>query len=274
MTDPQLRKIAEGREAEIFAWQDGAVLRLLRDPNAQRQIAWEAEAMAAAGAAGVRVPAPGELTTVDGRPGLVMERIDGIDMLTLIGRRPWSVWRAGRVWGEIQAGMHEVVAPVGLPALRDLLRGRIESCDPAVLPERLARLALDELERLPDGDRLCHGDLHPGNIMEAQGEHVVIDWTNATRGDPAADFTRSRLLGRLGDVPPGTALVVRVGAKFARRLLLDSYVRSYRRGRALDLALVARWEIAVAAARMRDGIESEHPKVLRLLEVRADNPSP
>lgn len=268
MTDPQLRKIAEGREAEIFAWQDGTVLRLLRNPNAQRQIAWEVEAMAAASAAGVRVPAPGEVTTVDGRPGLVMERIDGMDMLTLIGRRPWSVWRAGRVWGEIHAGMHEVVAPVGLPAMRDQLRRQIELCDPALLPERLARFALNELAGLPDGDRLCHSDFHPGNIMETQGEHVVIDWTHATRGDPAADFTRSRLLGRLGDVPPGTALVVRVGAKFARRLLLDSYVRSYQRAGRLDAALATRWEVPVAAARLREGIERENPKLLRLLEAR------
>ncbi|MBI4570957.1 MAG: phosphotransferase, partial [Chloroflexi bacterium] len=228
-----------------------------------------AEAMAAAGAAGVRVPAPGELTTVDGRPGLVMERIDGIDMLTLIGRRPWSVWRVGRVWGEIQASMHEVIAPPDLPALRDLLRGRFESCDPALLPERLARFALDELERLPDGDRLCHGDFHPGNIMEAQGEHVVIDWTNATRGDPAADFARSLLLGRLGELPPGAPLLIRAGAKFARRLLLDSYVRSYRRNGRLDAALATRWEAPVAAARLREGIESENPKLLRLLEERA-----
>ena len=67
-----LVKIAEGREAEIFAWQDGSVLRLLRNPNAQRQVDWEAAAMRAAADAGVRVPAVRELTTVDGRPGLVM----------------------------------------------------------------------------------------------------------------------------------------------------------------------------------------------------------
>ena len=36
-----LRKIAEGREAEIFAWEDGTVLRLLRNPDGQRQLEWE-----------------------------------------------------------------------------------------------------------------------------------------------------------------------------------------------------------------------------------------
>jgi hypothetical protein len=30
-----LRKIAEGREAEIFTWGDSAVLRLLRNPSAR-----------------------------------------------------------------------------------------------------------------------------------------------------------------------------------------------------------------------------------------------
>ena len=33
MAGESLRKIAEGREAEIFAWGDHAVLRLLRNPS-------------------------------------------------------------------------------------------------------------------------------------------------------------------------------------------------------------------------------------------------
>ncbi|TMA37195.1 MAG: aminoglycoside phosphotransferase family protein, partial [Deltaproteobacteria bacterium] len=43
------------------------------------------------------------------------------------------------------------------------------------------------LETLPDGDQLCHGDMHPGNIMLSRRGPMVIDWTNARRGHPAAD---------------------------------------------------------------------------------------
>src|SRR3972149_1488832 len=169
MTTPMqpLRKIAEGREAEIFAWRDAAVLRLLRSPNAQRQVEWEAQAMRAAAAAGVRVPAVHSTTTVDGRPGLIMERIDGIDMLAIVGKQPWQVFSVGALSGRIHAALHEVIAPEALPSLRDVLRGRIERF--ARAPRHLAEFALSLLNGLPDGDRLCHGDFHPGNIMQTDG---------------------------------------------------------------------------------------------------------
>ncbi len=264
MASQPLHKIAEGREAEIFAWEDGSVLRLLRNPNAQRQVEWEAAAMRAAADAGVRVPVVREVTAVDGRPGLVMERIEGVDMLLLVGKQPWLVFSVGARSGRIQAGLHQVRAPELLPPLRAVLRGRIQR--PGLLPESLAQLALSVLDGLPDGDRLCHGDLHPGNIMRTDGEPVLIDWTNVTRGDPTADFVRTNLMIRMGSIPPGQPLVIRYGAIVARGLMRTSYVRAYRRARPLDMALAARWEIPVAAARIADGIEPERPKLIKLLE--------
>ena len=54
----ELQKIAEGREAEIFAWDDGAVLRLMRNPAGQRAVESQSEALKAAHEAGVKVPQP------------------------------------------------------------------------------------------------------------------------------------------------------------------------------------------------------------------------
>jgi aminoglycoside phosphotransferase (APT) family kinase protein len=261
---PQLRKIAEGREAEIYAWRDGTVLRLLRHPDAREQLEREARAMEAARAAGVRVPAAGEITLVDGRPGLVMERVDGIDLLTLVGRRPWMVWWTGSVSGRYHAGLHEVVAPPELPPLRERFRRRIASSP--LVPGEIAGRALAELDGLPDGDRICHGDFHPGNLIRADGELVLIDWTAVARGDPTADYVRTDMMLRLGSVPPGSPLLIRFGARFARGLMRQAYARAYRRLRPVDRALAARWLTVVAANRLVENIEPERPRLLRLLE--------
>jgi hypothetical protein len=63
------RRLAEGREAEIFEWGDGLILRLQRDPATGPAMEHGAAAMAAAAGAGVPVPAVREVVTVAGRPG-------------------------------------------------------------------------------------------------------------------------------------------------------------------------------------------------------------
>ena len=262
----ELQLIAEGSEAEIFAWEDGRVLRLLRNPDAQQKVEWEAHAMRAALAAGVRVPAVHGTTTVNGRPGLIMERIDGPDLLTLVGGRPWTVLSIGKTSGQLHARLHGVSAPDGIPALKARLAARIEASD--LVPRHLAEFALSALLDLPDGDRLCHGDFHPGNIMMSDGEAVLIDWTDATRGDPNADLSRSSLLLRLGDTPPGVTLLLRALAATGRSILISSYERAYRRARPPDAKLVTQWEVPVAANRLAADIASVRPKLLRFLEKR------
>jgi aminoglycoside phosphotransferase (APT) family kinase protein len=263
----ELRKIAEGREAEMFAWEEGTILRLLRNPQAQRQAQREAAAIKAASDRGVRVPAVHGLTTVMDRPGVVMERIEGPDLLTLMGRRPWMVFSVGRICAEVHAQLHAESAPSVVPPLRAILKQRIESS--GRVPEDLAEFALDVLEGLPDGDSLCHGDFHPGNIMMSQGTPVVIDWTNATRGDPAADVARTLVLFRVAKPLPGSPVLVRYLRLVGSKIITSGYLRAYRRLRPLDMGLVARWEVAQAAARLAsEPIAEEDRPLLRLLEQR------
>jgi len=267
----ELRKVAEGREAEMFAWEDGSILRLMREPGTEQRNQGQAAAMEAARSRGVRVPAVLGATTVMGRPGLIMERIEGPDMLTLIGRRPWATFRVARICGEVHARLHEVRAPSVIPSARETLRHWMGQS--GQLPPHLAEFALEVLDGLPDGDRLCHGDFHPGNILMAGDEPVLIDWTNARRGDPMADVARTRMILRLGEPPPGTSFALRLLTVIGRNLLVALYLRSYRKVRPLDMAAVKRWEIPIAAARLSEGIEEEVPRLLAFLERARAHPS-
>jgi hypothetical protein len=153
--EEKLRKVAEGREAEMFAWEEGAILRLMREPGAEGRNQRQAAAMEAARSRGVRVPAVLGATTVVGRPGLIMERIEGPDLLTLVGRRPWTVFRVARICGEVHAQLHEVQAPRVIPPLKEALKRRMAT----VAPQHLAEIALAALDaprrrlcrRLPPG---------------------------------------------------------------------------------------------------------------------------
>jgi len=267
----ELKKIAEGREAEMFAWEDGMILRLMRNPDGGYSNQLQAAALESARCSGVRVPAVHGQATVSGRPGLIMERIDGTDYLTLMGKQPWRVYSIASLSGAVHARLHEAAAPDSLPPLRERLRRNITSA--RELPDDLRQFALEALDKLPDGDRLCHGDFHPGNLLQTKEGPIVIDWTNATRGDPDADFARTLLMIRIGDPPPGAPIVVRVGAKFARQILLWGYTRAYRRIRPVDMSAISRWDVPVAAARIAEGIEVEFPALLKFLEREASRAS-
>lgn len=253
-------RIAEGREAEIFAWEDGAVLKLYRgSPNG---LEFEAGALGAIAAAGGPAPRLLGRVEVDGRPGLIIERVDGDDMLALIARAPWRMARLARSLAQAHATVNRIVAPSGLPDLKTMLDMRIRGV--SLRPE-LASFALESLEKTPDGDRLCHGDFHPGNVIVTREGVSVIDWPNATRGHPGADFARTAYLVTAGDpppLPPHVKAMVLIG----RRLFASIYAGKYRRLMPVDRALVRHAGIAHVAARIWEGIEVERPKLIAILE--------
>lgn len=258
-----LTRIAQGRHAEVFAWDEGAVVRLLRERGDFDRLPLEVAAMEAARAAGVRVPRLLGTVELDNRPGLVMERIAGKDLLAILKKQPWRVFWSGNVTGEVHARINATTAPAVLPPARGALRRRISTLrehDPALIDFVMATL-----EGLPDGDALCHGDFHPIQVLLDGEAPVVIDWTNAMRGEPLGDHARTRVLLTSGVVPPGPLPMMAL-AKVARgRLLVRSYTRAYERRWPIDRARLARWETVHTAARLVEGYAVERRQLLARL---------
>ena len=259
---PDLVKLAEGREAELFLQPDGRVLRLLRRdlPLAAERAALEATALAAAAAAGAPVPAVYEQVTRDGRPGLVLERVEGVDLLTRVTARPWSLPSVARRCGRLHAELHAVTGPGELLPLKDRVERALR--DSPAVPGALRDSALRTLESLPDGDRLCHGDFHPANVLQAGDRAVVIDWTTAARGDPVADVARSWVLLEFSPLPPGASAAQRALARAGRGLLLSGYMRAYARAAPLDANRLAAWTRVRSIERLAEEIEGEREPIL------------
>ena len=264
MNEP-LKKIGEGREAELFLLPDGRVLRLLRSglPFADERVAAEAAALAAATAAGAPAPRLYETVIREGRPGLVMERVEGPDLLTLVTRRPWLVISVARRTGRLHAELTAVQAPESLVSLKERIAWRIR--ESSAVPPELRDEGLRALAELPDGDRLCHGDFHPANVLAGSGRPVVIDWTTAARGDPAADLARTWVLLEFSPLPPGSSAVARRMAAIGRGLLLHGYARAYLRHSMVDAERLARWTSVRAIERLAEEVPGERARLLASL---------
>jgi aminoglycoside phosphotransferase (APT) family kinase protein len=258
-----LVKIAEGREAEMFALDDERVLRLYRGDVPAEWIERGLASASAAAEAGIRVPRIYGREQVDGRPAVIMERIPGTDLLTEVSRKPWRVRSIGSLCGRVHAAMNKLEAPPSLETNHTRFRRILSARE---VPEHYKAAALAALDKLPEGDRLCHGDFHPGNVMMKDGEAVVIDWSNGARSAPEADYVRSTIMYAMGELPPGSPLLIRFGALFARRLLTGAYFSAYHRGYKPDPDLVRAWRLPVAVVRITEGIEAELPKLTKYID--------
>lgn len=156
--------LGSGRTADVFDLGRDRVLRRYRIPI---DAAAEAELMRYL--AGAAYPVP-EVYDADGQD-LVMERLDGPDMLADLGRKPWLIPRHARMLADLHDRLHQITAPSGLPA--------------AVGRDGTALAA---------GTAVLHLDLHPANVMLTKRGPVVIDWVGARAGAPGADVAMAYLI--------------------------------------------------------------------------------
>lgn len=250
--------LACGRTAEIYAWGDGQILKLFH-PQFTVNVR-EAELARSIHAIGIRTPAVGELMEIAGRPGILYERIDGISQLQRFQKQPWRLVGITRQLAELHADMHMRLAP-GLPSQRQRILRRIEG---SALPEKLRATALQVLTSLPDDDKLCHGDFHPDNILHTTQGPVIIDWMDATAGNPLADVARTYMILRFSGLP------ARQPARWLQQQLRSRmcaiYLQHYRHLRPFDPQQLERWLIPVITIRLEENVTGETSALLRYLE--------
>jgi uncharacterized protein (TIGR02172 family) len=241
--------IARGRTADVFEWDDKYVLKLFHNWFSLEDIEYELKIARAVHASGVKSPAVKELAQVQGRNGLIYERVAGRSMLEVFQQKPWKVLQLGRMLARLHAQMHECVFEADVPAQKTRLQRKIKDAD--ALPVYLKPKLLDALESLPEGDRVCHGDFHPANVLMNGNDATVIDWIDAARGNPLADVARTSIitLGAAASSQIPNALL-----KAFVRIFHTAYVNHYFRIRPGGREEYRRWLPVVAAARLNENI--------------------
>lgn len=240
---------ARGRTADVYDWDDRHILKLFHNWFESENIEYERRIAQAVHASGVKSPAVGDVVQVQGRTGLIYERVPGESMLDLFQRQPWKVIQFAKTLAGLHAQMHACVFEAEVPTQRRKLQHKIKNAN--ALPVVLKTKLLDTLEALPEGDRVCHGDFHPDNVLLDGEDATVIDWIDATRGNPLADVARTSiiLLGAASSSQiPNPVLKIIVG------LFHSAYLKEYFRLRPAGEMEYQRWLPIVAGARLNENI--------------------
>ena len=255
------RPIAQGKTAEIYAWKTGKILKLFRKGWPISVAENEACVSRQARFAGLHVPASGSIVEIDGRVGLVYDLQTEPSLLRAVGFHPWSVIGAARLLAEMQSLIHSFVIP-DLPSQRQRMRDKIQQAEPLSNAQR--QTLLKALEKLPDGNQLCHGDFHPDNILVGASGPIIVDWADAGSGNPWADVAHTSILLRFAELPTGTihSALIELG----RHAFHWFYLQRYSQLRKQERWQFKAWLPVAAAARLPDASPVEQASLLAFLK--------
>jgi aminoglycoside phosphotransferase (APT) family kinase protein len=231
------RLLGAGKEAEVFAFGGGA-LKLYRAAAAKRSAFREAANAAVAESLGLPVPKIHGLRRFGDRWGILMSLAEAKPNLRSVYLTEMGLLQF-RVHGH--PGTH-------FASLKARLAANIRQANGLDGATRNRLLA--KLQALPEGERLCHGDFHPFNILGPPSRPTLIDWLDASSGAPAADVCRSYIL--IGHSEPEIA---------------STYVEAYIEVSGETRANIFEWLPIVAAARLAEDVPKE---AARLREMAVD----
>lgn len=255
--------IAIGRTAEIYPFEDEKVLKLFFPTIPQSWINKEVNTGRYIEDAKLPVPKVYESVKLDKREGIVYERIEGPTLLHEIASKPWNVARYARLLASLHAQVHKVLAPTGLETQREWATGGIPETNR--LPKNLQAQVLHLLTMIPDGDQLCHGDFHPGNIIVAHRGPIIVDWMTASKGVACGDVARTSIILEAASTPEGTPM--RWLLEWVRKVFLSIYLKTYSALQPVEENSLRAWRAIMAANFLADvSLPEEETKLVAIVE--------
>lgn len=257
--------IARGRSAEVFAYNEGTVVKLFNKTFARDHAESEAKIVHFLKNRGLPVPKVYRIVGGDQRWGIVYEKIEGVSMLSMYLENLSMVKEYSNLIADLHWKIHRIEACT-LPCLKSLLFEKIN--DNKTLPLYQRNQISSILSSLADGNRLCHMDFHPDQILITKKGPCIIDWETGCRGNPIADVARTSIIIQVGqisepcDVSTEELSSIRTSIRSA---YLSRYMGRVTKDAALEFDL---WEIVQAAARLGDGINGEENRLRLIIDTK------
>lgn len=175
-----MKLIAKGNTAEVFEYGEDKVLKLFKPGYPVEQIQREFNNTVIMNRICVHTPKAFEIVEQEDRHGIVFQKIIGVDLFSEYLKNPSD----------------EKIASVILTDLSDIQKKvLLEETTEGISYKNYLEWFGYDASNLPDGNFICHGDLHPGNIIRTKdGELCLIDFMNVCRGPKEYDVARTYVL--------------------------------------------------------------------------------
>ena len=182
--------IASGNTANIYLYEN-QIIKIFKDHLPDTESNYETQKQMVAYESGLRVPKILDVKKVNEKQAILMEYVEGKTLGELVAENMEQVESFLKTSVEIQMEIHSVLAE-SLEPMRIKLQRQIEAVQG--FDEKVKTSLLKKLESMPMENKLCHGDFHLYNLIKSGEEVFIIDWVDASAGDPRADVCRTYIL--------------------------------------------------------------------------------
>jgi len=259
----ELNIIARGGQAEIYAYDNNKVLRVAKRPQDYDRIRYEYSLYSQLATSSIDVPRVYELVEINGAPTIIMDRINGISMMEQIKRNPFGAGEKAKELAKLHLKLINTSISGEITNTKKKAKYCIEYSE-QIEPETKERI-FEILGTLPNGNSLCHGDFHPGNILCQGKKRFIIDWSATSKGDYHADIAHTYILLRIVPKAPHVNSGVNYLQKMIGRSISSAYLSTIAGGSKIDLITLSKWILTNVAERTYHGMISERDDLRKLI---------
>jgi len=181
--------IGRGGNGTVYRLDDETIVKLYAPNYPLKMIEREQSYAKAAFVSGIPSVIAYDIVRSGDSYGVVFEAMNSDTLSHAIAADPGKSDEYIRKYVDFAKTIHstEIIGDE-IMTLKDFLRSRVGSAEMLTFCEQSeVDVLLGIIDAIKDCNTLVHGDLHPGNIMIQNGELMLIDMGEATRGVPVYD---------------------------------------------------------------------------------------
>lgn len=259
----EMKLLATGGEANIYEVNQNQILRVIYKKESKADKI-ENIVFPILEQNKIHVPHIYEYLLVDNKNAQLMERIDGPELLTEWIKHPFFEKKQTDEFSNMHYGILQIETDNSIPSLNEFLNYFFENVK-IDLDENKLKQIRSMFQELPAKQNICHGDFHPGNILVAKDQKVIIDWSGVHTGNPISDVANTYLLMTYVPQMPNQSMVLHSILKKLGFRRAEKYKKKMEELLHFDDLEFEKWLVVMSLFRMYCGLPSEKDERKRFI---------
>lgn len=254
--------IGRGATADVYNWTENTIIKIYNDYESDEAIEREINNTKALESCSFKFPRFIQKLQYEGKRAVVFEKVVGTSIMKQMEAKPFSYRKYAKKLAHLHLLIHKNHIN-GIKEQKTYFKDRISWSKDLTndKKERLYHL----IDKMPEGDCLCHSDFHPDNILCSENGDYIIDWADCCNGNACADVARTILTLRTAELPEDVSKFKKTIIKLIRNRFSNIYIKEYIKISGITVKQIDEWKVAVAAYRLCAAKKNEKLVILKII---------